>query len=95
MRFEGLTVRYGREAALLTYRMPYDPSAPSWGPCHTEAMGHIWIDLTSGELLAAARTSFNYATRIPQPDGSALAVYHRWETSLELICDQEGREDHE
>jgi hypothetical protein len=85
LRFDCLTIRHGREAALLTYRTPYDPSIPGWGPAHCEPQGQIWIELASGEILAGRCISLNNATRIPQADGAAVSLHHRLETSLELL----------
>jgi len=85
LRFDCLTIRHGREAALLTYRTPYDPSIPGWGPAHCEPQGQIWIELASGELLGGICISLNNATRIPRADGATGSLHHRLETSLELL----------
>jgi len=85
--FDGLTIRQGREAALLTFRTPYDPSVPGWGPAHTEPSGQIWIDIASGELLAAEVMSMSYASGIPQANGGSVPLNLRFETSLDLISE--------
>ena len=87
LRFDGLTVRHGREAALLTYRTPYDPSVPGWGPAHTDSLGQLWIDLAAGELLAAEVTSISCAAGVPKDNGGCMPLNLRFETSLELLCD--------
>ena len=88
LRFDGVTVRHGREAALLTCFSPYDLTAAALGPAHIEVISHLWLDLATGELLAGEARQSNYIASVPRPDGSAGPMNHRFETSVELAEDQ-------
>lgn len=87
LRFDGVTVRHGREAAILTCFSPYDLAAAGLGPAHIEVISHLWLDLATGDLLAGEARQSNYIASVPRPDGSAGPMNHRFETSVELAED--------
>jgi hypothetical protein len=84
LRLEGLATRHGLDVALIGYYMPYDIAAPGAGPGHAEPLGHIWIDLTSGAIVAGSAYQTNYMAGVPV--GEHVEVLNaRVQTSIELV----------
>jgi hypothetical protein len=87
LRFDGVTVRHGHDAALLTCHTPYDISNPGYGPGHSDLVGHLWVDLASGGLVAGEARQTNDLSSVPLLDGTTVPMKIRFETSVELIPD--------
>ena len=89
LRFEAVTTRHGHDVALLTAYTPYDvlASASGYGPTHCELLAHIWVDLTTGSIVAGEAYQQNFMSGHPMPDGSQAPIKVRFQSSLELMSD--------
>ena len=84
LTFEAVTTRQGLDVAMLTVCAPYDVICPGWGPTHCDFVGHLWVDLATGWLVAGECQQSNYMSGVPLPDGE-VTINARFESAIELI----------
>jgi hypothetical protein len=85
LRFDAITTRHDLDVAMLTVYTPWKVTAPGWGPVSCVLVGHLWIDIASGWLVAGETHQTNFMGGVPMPDGSRQTIPVRFESSLELV----------